>query len=79
MVTAANSKCPICGRKVNAQTDARVLPFCSSQCKLNDLGRWLEGSYRIAGPPLESESDAGFGGRSDGDRGPAGHSSEEDG
>jgi endogenous inhibitor of DNA gyrase (YacG/DUF329 family) len=34
------------------------LPFCSRICKLADLGRWLEGSYRVPGPPLEIENDA---------------------
>lgn len=80
MVAAANSKCPICGRKVDAHADARGLPFCSPQCKLNDLGRWLDGSYRIAGSPLETESDAVSLGRSPAsDRAPMGRSNEEDG
>ena len=25
-------------------------PFCSSRCRLVDLGRWLEGAYRIPDP-----------------------------
>jgi endogenous inhibitor of DNA gyrase (YacG/DUF329 family) len=25
-------------------------PFCSPRCKLVDLGRWLDGGYRIPGP-----------------------------
>ncbi len=29
-------------------------PFCSPACKLVDLGRWLDGSYRIPGPPESS-------------------------
>jgi hypothetical protein len=24
-------------------------PFCGPACKLADLGRWLDGGYRIAG------------------------------
>jgi endogenous inhibitor of DNA gyrase (YacG/DUF329 family) len=28
-------------------------PFCSPRCKLIDLGRWLDGSYRI--PAEETE------------------------
>jgi endogenous inhibitor of DNA gyrase (YacG/DUF329 family) len=28
-------------------------PFCSERCKMADLGRWLSGGYRIAGPPVE--------------------------
>jgi endogenous inhibitor of DNA gyrase (YacG/DUF329 family) len=31
-------------------SDARELfPFCSRRCRLIDLGRWLEGEYRIPG------------------------------
>jgi endogenous inhibitor of DNA gyrase (YacG/DUF329 family) len=26
-------------------------------CKLADLGRWLDGSYRVPGPALEIEND----------------------
>jgi len=25
-------------------------PFCSERCKMADLGQWLSGGYRIAGP-----------------------------
>jgi len=30
--------------------DNRSFPFCSPACKLVDLGRWLDGGYRIPGP-----------------------------
>lgn len=46
----------MCG-KATEHTRDDVLPFCSRTCKLADLGRWLEGSYRIPGPPLEIEND----------------------
>jgi uncharacterized protein len=26
-------------------------PFCSERCKLQDLARWAEGSYRVAAEP----------------------------
>lgn len=29
-------------------------PFCSERCKMVDLGRWLEGEYRIPGEDLAS-------------------------
>jgi endogenous inhibitor of DNA gyrase (YacG/DUF329 family) len=32
-----------------------AFPFCSPQCKLVDLGRWLDGAYRIPGPPVDPE------------------------
>ena len=27
-------------------------PFCSERCKLQDLARWADGAYRVAGEPL---------------------------
>lgn len=35
--------CPICGKPA----DERHRPFCSKRCALLDLGRWLEGDYRL--------------------------------
>jgi hypothetical protein len=45
-------ECPICARRVTVEQreDAPHRPFCSERCKLIDLGRWLDGSYRIADP-----------------------------
>jgi endogenous inhibitor of DNA gyrase (YacG/DUF329 family) len=42
-------KCPEC-KKIFEYTDARshpYFPFCSEQCRLLDLGRWLNGGYAI--------------------------------
>jgi len=30
--------------------DPRRRPFCSERCRMADLGRWLGGEYRVAGP-----------------------------
>jgi len=38
------ARCPICGRP----TEPAYRPFCSKRCADVDLGRWLDGSYRIA-------------------------------
>ena len=46
----------MCG-KTAEHAPQDVLPFCSRICKLSDLGRWLDGGYRIPGPPLEIEND----------------------
>ena len=27
-------------------------PFCSERCKVQDLARWADGSYRVSGDPL---------------------------
>ena len=33
-------------------------PFCSERCKLQDLARWADGSYRIAAEPVpDTETD----------------------
>ena len=49
--------CPICKKPVpEPAPDQRRgnFPFCSEQCKLIDLGRWLDGKYQI---PVEISSD----------------------
>jgi endogenous inhibitor of DNA gyrase (YacG/DUF329 family) len=49
--TARRPRCPTCGRPVDsAGNPAR--PFCSPRCQLVDLGVWLDGRYRLPGPPL---------------------------
>jgi endogenous inhibitor of DNA gyrase (YacG/DUF329 family) len=45
---SAKLKCPICGKAVSADGDAA--PFCSTRCKMIDLGRWLGEDYRISEP-----------------------------
>ncbi|MFB3852268.1 MAG: DNA gyrase inhibitor YacG [Vicinamibacterales bacterium] len=37
---------------------SRWRPFCSERCKLLDLGRWLEGAYRIPGSPASPDEAA---------------------
>ena len=66
MRAPARHPCPICGREApprGGAPDNPSFPFCSPACKLVDLGRWLDGSYRIPGPPAEStlEVDEGDG------------------
>jgi uncharacterized protein len=49
-------KCPICKAEVDekpAGEAAKYFPFCSDQCRLIDLGRWLDGKYQI---PADDES-----------------------
>jgi endogenous inhibitor of DNA gyrase (YacG/DUF329 family) len=45
-------ECPICEKvfKVDRPEDAPFRPFCSERCKLVDLGRWLDGTYRVSEP-----------------------------
>ena len=44
--------CPICGK----EAVDRYRPFCSRRCSDVDLGRWLTGSYVIAGPGEEDDT-----------------------
>ncbi|MDP6390507.1 MAG: DNA gyrase inhibitor YacG [Alphaproteobacteria bacterium] len=39
----AGQSCPICGKP----TDRGTKPFCSKRCADIDLGRWLDGRYRV--------------------------------
>lgn len=56
-MSATSRICPICSKPVEgAGVAARFLPFCSRRCSDLDLGRWLKGSYAIAGQPGESDS-----------------------
>jgi len=34
-------------------------PFCSERCKLLDLARWADGSYRVPGDPPSEPEDPG--------------------
>ncbi|RJP37202.1 MAG: DNA gyrase inhibitor YacG [Phycisphaerales bacterium] len=51
--------CPICTRalSVERRDDAPFRPFCSERCKLVDLGRWLDGTYRISEPIKRGDLD----------------------
>ena len=42
-------ECPICEKVISVEhkEDAPFRPFCCERCKMVDLGRWLDGSYRI--------------------------------
>ena len=47
--------CVFCRR--HAVNDA-WRPFCSERCKLQDLARWADGTYRVAAEPID-DSDGG--------------------
>ncbi len=49
--------CPICKRVLaGAPDDHGPRPFCSTRCKMIDLGNWLSDAYRI--PLLSREEGA---------------------
>jgi len=49
--------CPTCDRPLPTRDLSRLphFPFCSKKCRLIDLGRWLDGDYRVVGPELTEE------------------------
>ena len=47
-------KCPRCGKETNWEGN-EFRPFCSKQCSLIDLGRWIDGDYVIPGEHAEDE------------------------
>jgi len=55
--TRMAASCPICRRAVAKRSENPSHPFCSPACKLVDLGHWLDGRYRIAGPEGATEAD----------------------
>jgi len=48
-------KCPTCGAAVSADSDA--FPFCSTRCRMVDLGRWLDGRYVVSREVSEEDLD----------------------
>lgn len=46
---ATDPHCPICG----ASPTAEAFPFCSSRCRLIDLGNWLGERYVVPGDPID--------------------------
>ena len=46
-----DDRCPDCGQP----TAPEFRPFCSRGCKDRDLLNWLDGGYRIPGPPVPPE------------------------
>jgi endogenous inhibitor of DNA gyrase (YacG/DUF329 family) len=54
---------PVCAFCRAHPVDPRWRPFCSERCQLQDLARWADGGYRVAGETVsdadESEKDKG--------------------
>jgi len=51
--TPAPRPCPICGKPAAPQ----CRPFCSPRCAQIDLGRWLNGNYRVETDEGPDDSD----------------------
>ncbi len=53
VVPLKSAKCPTCGEPAQAEHK----PFCSVRCANADLGRWLNGDYRIPTDETPGEAD----------------------
>ncbi len=49
-------RCPTCGKRIIWSEQERWRPFCSHRCRLIDLGMWADGSHRIPGEAIPTES-----------------------
>jgi endogenous inhibitor of DNA gyrase (YacG/DUF329 family) len=50
-------QCPTCKQPAPPRDENKAYPFCSSRCRLLDLGKWLGDDYRIAGEPTYEHTD----------------------
>jgi uncharacterized protein len=50
----ADAPCAYCRRH---PVDPKWRPFCSERCKLQDLARWADGSYRVPAEQLSDPDD----------------------
>jgi endogenous inhibitor of DNA gyrase (YacG/DUF329 family) len=37
---------------------AETFPFCSTRCRYVDLGRWMDGKYRISRPQRDEAAES---------------------
>jgi uncharacterized protein len=50
---------PLCVLCRTRPVDPKWRPFCSERCRNEDLARWADGRYSVAGDPVPSpDSDA---------------------
>lgn len=47
-------RCPVCGKPFDLQ-QSEAVPFCSSRCRLIDLGRWLDEQQGLPVDPDDDE------------------------
>ena len=51
------SQPPLCVFCRRHAVDHAWRPFCSERCKLQDLARWADGSYRVPGERVEEPAE----------------------
>lgn len=52
---AREHRCPVCTQPVKEGVE--TFPFCSKRCRTIDLGKWLDGKYRISRPIEQRDLD----------------------
>jgi hypothetical protein len=50
-------QCPTCTKEVRGPPENKAFPFCSSRCRTIDLGKWLDGDFRIPLRHIEEDED----------------------
>lgn len=55
VIPLKGNKCPICKK----QASYEFRPFCSKRCADLDLGRWLDGAYRLPTNEAPGEAEVG--------------------
>ena len=48
---------PLCVFCRRHPVDPEWRPFCSKRCKIQDLARWADGAYKVAGEPIIDDTD----------------------
>ncbi len=51
---ASQQVCVFCRKN---PVDPAWRPFCSKRCKLLDLARWADGTYRVAAEPIVQDDE----------------------
>jgi len=50
-------RCSVCKKKTTWEENP-FKPFCSERCKLIDLGRWADETYKVPGDDTKKEDEA---------------------
>ena len=56
-----NVICPVCDKRMDERGPSEwpAWPFCSTRCRLVDLGRWLRQDYAVPLAPSPGDEDEG--------------------
>ena len=54
MTKSINVRCPQCQKQFEYYS-SQSRPFCGEQCRLIDLGQWLNGSYAVPATKISEE------------------------